>query len=147
MKIGIAPGQRFYELGMGACGDVVRHAEQLGFDAIWVTDHVAPCEQLPGTYPYRADGSAPFGPGAPWHDPFVLMSFLAAATTRMRIGHLLRRRERSCTDSGAIRDYAGLGVDHLWLTPWADDTSPRTISSMKQTLDQCAERFISAHQN
>src|SRR5437763_634380 len=71
---------------MAACGDVVRHAEQLGFDAIWVTDHVAPCEQLPGTYPYRDGGSAPFGPGAPWHDPFVLMSFLAAATTRMRIG-------------------------------------------------------------
>lgn len=50
-----------------------RHAERLGFDAMFVTDHPAPsAEWLRGT-------------GHPTLDPFVALSFVAAATTSLRV--------------------------------------------------------------
>ncbi len=49
------------------------HAERLGFDAMFVTDHPAPpAAWLNGT-------------GHPTLDPFVALSFIAAATTRLRV--------------------------------------------------------------
>ena len=57
-------------------------AEQLGVDAVTVTDHV-----VMGThtdkYPF---GEFPLPPEAPWYDPLILLSQIAVKTERIRLG-------------------------------------------------------------
>ena len=65
------------QYGRVASGDAVsraaRHAEDLGFSDVWVSDHIVhPAEQ---TYP------SPF-----LLDPFATLSWAAAVTTRVRLG-------------------------------------------------------------
>lgn len=65
---------------------VARRAEELGFDAVWINDHVVT--------PFSSERSYyPIG-GAPWplpadsdvYDPLVVLAMLAASTERIRIG-------------------------------------------------------------
>ena len=59
--------------GGGAGGRAARHAEDLGFSDVWVSDHIVhPAEQ---TYP------SPY-----LLDPFATLSWAAAATSRVRVG-------------------------------------------------------------
>lgn len=51
-----------------------RFAENAGFDTLVVSDHVAPTPEVTATYP------------APFHDPFVLLAWLAGQTTTLRLG-------------------------------------------------------------
>ena len=54
--------------------DLARQAESLGFDGVWVAEHVLP----PSHHPDPSYASE--------YDPFVLLSYLAAHTSRVRIG-------------------------------------------------------------
>jgi probable F420-dependent oxidoreductase len=68
---------------------LARRAEALGFDSVWVADHlVVPCE-VASIYPFdpraepapaRLDGLVDF------YEPLVTLSYLAAATSRVRLG-------------------------------------------------------------
>ncbi|MEM1433479.1 MAG: LLM class flavin-dependent oxidoreductase [Pseudomonadota bacterium] len=51
-----------------------RHAEQLGFDSVWITDHIA----IP---PDDAEGS-----GGRYTDPLTTLAWLAGSTTRIGLG-------------------------------------------------------------
>ncbi len=87
MKFGVPVGNivRHREVGGGVndCLEVAREAERLGFDSVWVHDHVAVPESVSTRYPYGSGG-----PG--WQDeayePLVLMNALAAATSQVAIG-------------------------------------------------------------
>jgi probable F420-dependent oxidoreductase len=54
--------------------DLARQAEALGFDGVWVAEHVLPPDRHPNPS-YASE-----------YDPFVLLSHLAAHTSRVRIG-------------------------------------------------------------
>ncbi|MCW2686965.1 MAG: hypothetical protein JWR37_1855 [Mycobacterium sp.] len=54
--------------------DLARRAEALGFDGVWVAEHVLP----PTRHPDPSYASE--------YDPFVLLSYLAAHTSRVRTG-------------------------------------------------------------
>ena len=66
--------------------EVARKADELGFDSIWVGHHILPPMRIPSTYPYAASGQPPFTPESPWYDPWVELSYLAAGTSRLRLG-------------------------------------------------------------
>jgi probable F420-dependent oxidoreductase len=51
-----------------------RFAEDAGFTTVVVSDHVAPTPEVTATYP------------PPFHDPFVLLAWLAGQTTTVRLG-------------------------------------------------------------
>ncbi len=73
----MAFGVHLPQYGRVASGDAIvraaRHAEELGFADVWVSDHIVhPAEQ---TYP------SPF-----LLDPFATLSFAAAVTSRIRLG-------------------------------------------------------------
>jgi probable F420-dependent oxidoreductase len=51
-----------------------RYAERAGFATIVVSDHVAPTPEVTALYP------------PPFHDPFVLLAWLAGQTTTVRLG-------------------------------------------------------------
>ena len=63
---------------------LAKAADELGYHAISVPDHVVDLEELATPYPYTADGSRRWDVDADWPDPWVLIGALAAVTTRVR---------------------------------------------------------------
>lgn len=60
-------------------------AESLGFDGVTVPEHVVTPWSPPGSYPYSADGQAPFRLDSAFPDSFVLLGAIAALTDRLRL--------------------------------------------------------------
>jgi probable F420-dependent oxidoreductase len=58
----------------------------LGFESVWIPEHLVFPARLTTPYPYSADGEPPFTPDTPILDPLLLLTHVAAATTRIRLG-------------------------------------------------------------
>ncbi len=65
---------------------LVVRAEQLGFEAVWLADHVVTPMEFDKVYPYNASGDPGFRPETPLIDVAVTLGYLAARTTRIRLG-------------------------------------------------------------
>ncbi len=61
-------------------------SEERGFHSLWVGEHVVLFDDYASRYPYAADGRAPFGGESGMLEPFTALTFLAAATSRIRLG-------------------------------------------------------------
>ncbi|MGI8549175.1 MAG: TIGR03619 family F420-dependent LLM class oxidoreductase [Dehalococcoidia bacterium] len=90
MKIGITV-RPFYgfggaEGGVHACLEIGRRAEQLGYDSVWLTDHVVLPEHIEARYPYNEAGQFMYSWRDDVYEPLVLMSALAQLTERVEIG-------------------------------------------------------------
>jgi probable F420-dependent oxidoreductase len=69
--------------------DIVRiaqQAESLGFDSVWLFDHIFTPVKLDSKYPYTADGSYLLTPDMPIYDVVAVMAAIAGATERIRFG-------------------------------------------------------------
>ncbi|MFP5352376.1 MAG: LLM class F420-dependent oxidoreductase [Actinomycetota bacterium] len=66
--------------------DVARAAERLGFDSVWMFDHLFTPTDLDSKYPYSRDGSYAMSADDPFYDPLGLYGVLAGATEKVRIG-------------------------------------------------------------
>jgi probable F420-dependent oxidoreductase len=64
---------------------VAKAAEGLGFATLWAGEHVVMVDQAESRYPYSSDGQIAVPAAADWLDPFVALSFAAAATQRIRV--------------------------------------------------------------
>lgn len=65
--------------------DLAQRAEASGFDAAWVYDHVLTPVEVRSSYP-RAGGRYANQSSWPYFDALTTLSFVAAATSRLRIG-------------------------------------------------------------
>ncbi len=65
---------------------VALRAEQLGFESVWIPEHLVLPTRLETPYPYSQDGRPPFAPDTPILDPLLLLMHIAAATSRIRLG-------------------------------------------------------------
>jgi probable F420-dependent oxidoreductase len=65
---------------------LVTRADALGFDSVWVGDHVVIPRQIASAYPYSPTGTPPFRPDEPALEPLTLLSYLAGCTSRVRLG-------------------------------------------------------------
>lgn len=65
---------------------LVRHAESGGFEAFWLGDHVVTPIKVRSLYPYSPTGAAPYGPSTPVADVWVTVGFLAAHSTKIKLG-------------------------------------------------------------
>jgi len=63
----------------------VRQAEQLGFESVWIAEHLIMPVNQTSAYPYTADGRFLVPPDAPFHDPLLTLAYVAALTTRIRL--------------------------------------------------------------
>ena len=63
-----------------------RDAEALGFDSLWVAEHVVLFDDHASRYPYARDGRFPASGEAGFLDPFGAIGFLAGVTSRIRLG-------------------------------------------------------------
>jgi probable F420-dependent oxidoreductase len=65
---------------------LVERAEALGFECVWLADHVVTPLTFEKNYPYAASGDPGFRPETPLTDVAVTLGYLAARTTRIRLG-------------------------------------------------------------
>ena len=61
-------------------------AEALGFDSVWVADHIITPRTIQSRYPYSPTGSFPLDADAPLLEPLTVLSYAAACTTTIRLG-------------------------------------------------------------
>ena len=73
---GVSP--RFY-------ADIARAAEDNGFESVWMPEHLVFPEVIPPTYPYSESGYPMVTADTPLFDPWVVLSFIADATSSIRL--------------------------------------------------------------
>src|SRR3981081_4790218 len=104
--------------------DFGRRAEDMGLDSIWMGEHVALFDKNTYGYPGSKDGRIPVPDGGGMLDVTATFGFLAAATTKVRLGTgvaLVPQRnpiytaKEMCTldwlTDGGIEFGVGCGVD------------------------------------
>ncbi|MBV8717060.1 MAG: LLM class F420-dependent oxidoreductase [Chloroflexi bacterium] len=69
-----------------ALGGLAQTAEELGFDSIWISDHVVIPERISSAYPYSVDGAFPTSPTQAYLEPLTTLGYLAGVTQRVRLG-------------------------------------------------------------
>jgi probable F420-dependent oxidoreductase len=62
----------------------VRLAEAVGFDSVFAVEHVVIPDNYASVYPYAPGGRLPGGPSVSFPDPLIWLTWVAAATTRLR---------------------------------------------------------------
>ena len=72
--------------GVDGCLAVADEAERLGYDSVWVHDHVVMPTGVTSRYLYNASGDSPFHPEQYIYDPITVMAAIAARTQRVLIG-------------------------------------------------------------
>ncbi|MCK9878489.1 LLM class F420-dependent oxidoreductase [Frankia sp. Ag45/Mut15] len=89
---GIASGPRTPGFGVHlgsvnpkAWVDVAVEADRLGFESVWVPEHVVVPIETSGS-PFAGSDHPPIPPNVPVHDALAMLSFIAAKTTRIKIG-------------------------------------------------------------
>lgn len=65
---------------------VATRAEELGYDSLWVSDHIVFPVELTSPYPYSPDGKLPLDPTNPLLEPFTVLSYAAAVTKTVKLG-------------------------------------------------------------
>jgi probable F420-dependent oxidoreductase len=86
MKIGVQipnNSDKPRQVGLTKMG---RLAEDAGADSLWVNDHLLMVEGGRSPYPFTPDGAIPWPMDLPWYECLTAASFLAASTSRCRIG-------------------------------------------------------------
>jgi hypothetical protein len=63
-----------------------RLAEALGYDSLWVSDHVVVPTAIASRYPYNASGRLFIAADAALIEPLTALTFVAAVTERVRLG-------------------------------------------------------------
>ncbi len=63
---------------------IARAADQAGFGALAVSDHVVHPRTIQTPYPYTPDGSPRWQPFTEWPDPWVAIAAMASVTSRIR---------------------------------------------------------------
>src|SRR4029453_2487721 len=65
---------------------IAERAEALGFESVWVAEHLVFPTQIHSRYPYAAEGVPPINPATPLLDPLLVLMQIAARTERIRLG-------------------------------------------------------------
>jgi probable F420-dependent oxidoreductase len=72
--------------GVDGCLAVADAAERLGYDSVWVHDHVIMPSDVTSTYLYNDTGASPFRTDQYIYDPLAVMAAIGARTSRVGIG-------------------------------------------------------------
>lgn len=65
--------------------ELTRHAEEVGFDQVCLSDHLFYPATLTSKYPYQPDGRPAFTPETPWPDVWVMAGAMSTVTERIEI--------------------------------------------------------------
>jgi probable F420-dependent oxidoreductase len=85
MKIGLFAMGTNRMAGGALLRAVAANAERLGVATLWVPEHVVLIDQYASKYPYSLDGNLPGATSAPILDPFLALTCMASATSKIRL--------------------------------------------------------------
>lgn len=86
MKFGLRYCNTGRYVDPGPAIELVQAAEEAGFESAWTVEHTVVPAGYASAYPYSADGKMAGGrDDFPLPDPLIWMSFVAAATNRIRL--------------------------------------------------------------
>ena len=139
-------------------------AEAAGFDSVWTVEHVVYPDGYASEYPYDPTGRMPMTPDTPLPDPLIWLTWVATATTTLRLGTgILILPQRNpvvlAKSLGTLDSMSGgrvtLGVGVGWLKeefaalgiPW-ERRGQRTddyIGAMRALWDADSTAFDSEH--
>jgi probable F420-dependent oxidoreductase len=63
----------------------VRAAEDLGFESVWIGEHLIVPTVSDSKYPYSPDGRFPAPADVPFHDPMIALGYAAALTSKIKL--------------------------------------------------------------
>ena len=139
-------------------------AEAAGFDSVWTVEHVVYPDEYASQYPYDPSGKMAMTPDSPLPDPLIWLTWVASATTSLRLGTgILILPQRNpvvlAKSLGTLDSMSGgrvtLGVGVGWLKeefealgiPW-ERRGQRTddyIGAMRALWDADSTSFDSDH--
>jgi probable F420-dependent oxidoreductase len=83
-------GLRYANLGRYTAGppavELAQAAEEAGFESIWTIEHVIVPDRYDSVYPYAPSGKMTADNSMPIPDPLVWLTFVAGATSRIKLG-------------------------------------------------------------
>ncbi len=86
MKIGLFGVNMGQEDAPASLLPLVAKVEKLGFESVWTGEHVMIPLEYGSRYPFNSSGKVSIPPEGHFSDPLVTLSFIAAHTTRLRLG-------------------------------------------------------------
>jgi len=69
-----------------ALADLVREVDHAGFNDVWAPHHTVVPTEYESRYPYQLDNKLPFPSDTIYSDSLTLLAYVAALTTRVRLG-------------------------------------------------------------
>jgi probable F420-dependent oxidoreductase len=94
MTAGAGPRQReaamkygtfLYQTRPSSLAAIARRAEELGFDSLWIPEHIILPVEYKSPYPYSSSGRMPAPPETPLHDPLLALAFVAGITSKIKL--------------------------------------------------------------
>ena len=86
MDVGIVPVNSGSFIKPGELVRLAQLFEGLGYESMWTFEHVIVPESYESQYPYSPSGKLAMDGDAQFVDPLIALSFVAAATERIRLG-------------------------------------------------------------
>jgi probable F420-dependent oxidoreductase len=86
VKIGIHLGNNGASASADSIATLAARAEELGFDSVWVSDHVTIPTEIASSYPYGPPGSFTPEHTKNFWEAFSVLAFVAGMTKRVELG-------------------------------------------------------------
>jgi probable F420-dependent oxidoreductase len=74
-----------YQTQPSSLAAVARKAEELGYESLWIPEHIILPVNYKSPYPYSSSGRMPAPPDTPLHDPMLALAYVAGITSRIRL--------------------------------------------------------------
>lgn len=78
-------GTFLFQTQGSSLASIARKAEELGFESLWIPEHVLLPVNYKSRYPYTSSGRMPAPPETPLHDPMLALAYVAAITSKIRL--------------------------------------------------------------
>ena len=78
-------GTFLYQTQPSSIASVARKAEELGYESLWIPEHIILPINYKSPYPYSKNGRMPAPPESPLHDPMLALAYAAAITSKIRL--------------------------------------------------------------
>lgn len=86
LSVGIVPVNSGAYIGQNFLIEFGKIVENLGYESLWTFEHVIIPEEYKSIYPYNPKGKIALSGQESFVDPLIAISFLAAATQKLRFG-------------------------------------------------------------
>lgn len=78
-------GTFLFQTAPASIASIARKAEELGYESLWIPEHIILPVQYKSPYPYSSSGRMPAPPETPLHDPMLVLAYTAALTSKIRL--------------------------------------------------------------